>query len=229
MKGKLIGVEKSLLKGTSDVKELFKKSVDVLKQQGATVVEVDILKPIYALGDSELEVLEFEFKDGLNKYLATANAPVKSLKEIIAFNKANEEKAMPYFKQELLVDSEKKGGLDSKEYKEALAKSTSSRQILDKIFKTDSLDAICGVTNGLAGCIDIINGDYGTGSSFSTPSAVSGYPHITVPMGFIHELPIGLSLAGLPYTEGSLISMAYAFEQATKARRAPKFLENIGV
>ncbi|HEX8462644.1 MAG TPA: amidase [Segetibacter sp.] len=227
LKGKRLGIEKSLLKGSTPVNTLLNKIIAVLKQQGATILELDIMKPIYALGNSELAVLEFEFKDGLNKYLATANAPVKSLKEIIAFNKENEDKAMPFFKQELLTDSEKKAGLDSKEYKDALAKSTSSRQILDKLFKENNLDAICGVTNGLAGCIDIINGDYDTGFSFSTPSAMSGYPHITVPMGFIHELPIGFSFAGTPYTEPALIAMAYAFERATKARQAPKFLPEI--
>jgi amidase len=227
LKGKRLGIEKSLLKGSTPVNTLLNKIIAVLKQQGATILELDIMKPIYALGNCELAVLEFEFKDGLNKYLATANAPVKSLKEIIAFNKENEDKAMPFFKQELLTDSEKKAGLDSKEYKDALAKSTSSRQILDKLFKENNLDAICGVTNGLAGCIDIINGDYDTGFSFSTPSAMSGYPHITVPMGFIHELPIGFSFAGTPYTEPALIAMAYAFERATKARQAPKFLPEI--
>ena len=228
LKGKRLGIEKSLLKGTSPINALFNKTITVLKQQGAIIVEVDVLKPIYALGGSELEVLEFEFKDGLNKYLASANAPVKSLADVITFNKENEEKAMPYFKQELLTDSEKKAGLDSKEYKEAVLKSTSSRQILDKLFKEQNLDAVCGVTNGLAGCIDIINGDYDTGYSFSTPAAVSGYPHITVPMGFIHELPIGFSFSGTPYSEPALITMAYAFEQATKARQAPKFLASLG-
>jgi amidase len=228
LKGKRLGVDKSLLEGASQVKDLFRKTIEVIKEQGATIVEVEVFKPISAVASVALEVLEFEFKDGLNKYLATSNAPVKTLKDIIAFNKANEDKVMPYFKQELLVDSEKKEGLESKEYKDAVAKTTSSRQILDKLFKENNLDALCGITSGLAGCIDIINGDYSTGFSFSTPAAISGYPHITVPMGFIHELPAGVSFVGKPYSEGELLKMAFGFEQATKARRAPKFLERIG-
>jgi amidase len=228
LKGKRLGVDKSLLEGVSQVKDLFRKTIETIKLEGATIVEVEVFKPISAVASVALEVLEFEFKEGLNRYLATSNAPVKTLKDIIAFNKANEDKVMPYFKQELLVDSNKKEGLESKEYKDAVAKTTSSRQILDKLFKENNLDALCGITSGLAGCIDIINGDYSTGFSFSTPAAISGYPHITVPMGFIHELPAGFSFVGKPYSEGELLKMAFGFEQATKARRAPKFLERIG-
>jgi amidase len=228
LKGKRLGVDKSLLEGVSQVKDLFRKTIETIKLEGATIVEVEVFKPISAVASVALEVLEFEFKEGLNRYLATSNAPVKTLKDIIAFNKANEDKVMPYFKQELLVDSNKKEGLESKEYKDAVAKTTSSRQILDKLFKENNLDALCGITSGLAGCIDIINGDYSTGFSFSTPAAISGYPHITVPMGFIHELPAGVSFVGKPYSEGELLKMAFGFEQATKARRAPKFLERIG-
>jgi amidase len=228
LKGKRLGVDKSLLEGVSQVKDLFRKTIETIKLEGATIVEVEVFKPISAVASVALEVLEFEFKEGLNRYLATSNAPVKTLKDIIAFNKANEDKVMPYFKQELLVDSNKKEGLESKEYKDAVAKTTSSRQILDKLFKENNLDALCGITSGLAGCIDIINGDYSTGFSFSTPAAISGYPHITVPMGFIHELPAGFSFVGKPYSEGELLKMAFGFEQATKARQAPKFLERIG-
>ncbi|HEX8278313.1 MAG TPA: amidase family protein, partial [Segetibacter sp.] len=228
LKGKRLGIEKSFFKGNAQIVDLLNKTISVLKEKGATVVEVDVLKPIYAVGAAEFAVLQFEFKDGLNKYLATANAPVKNLKEVIAYNEKNEATAMPFFKQETLISSEKKAGLDNKEYKEAVAKSTSSRKIIDDLMKLHKLDAICGTTNGLACCIDLINGDYDTGFSFSTPAAVSGYPHITVPMGFVHELPIGFSFFGTAYSEPRLLSMAYAFEQATKARKAPKFLESIG-
>lgn len=228
LKGKRLGVEASFLKGNAQPIELFNKAIAVLKEKGAIIVEVDLLKSTRLLGESSFEVLQYEFKDGLNKYLSNANAPVKSLKEVIEYNKKNEDKAMPYFKQETLISSEAKGGLDSKEYTEALAKSTSSRKIIDDLMQQYKLDAICGITSGPAGCIDIINGDYSTGFSFSSPAAMAGYPHITLPMGFIHDLPVGFSFFGSAWSEGLLLKMAYAFEQATKVRTAPKFLKSVG-
>jgi amidase len=227
LKGKRLGIEKSFLKGNPDVLALLNKTIALLKEKGATIVEVDVLKPINAVRQAEFSILQYEFKDGLNKYLATANAKVKSLKEVIAYNNENEPQTMPFFKQETLINSEKEGGLDSKAYKDALAKSLSSRKIIDSILKQHRLDAICGTTNGLACCIDLINGDYDTGFSFSSPAAMAGYPHITVPMGFIHELPIGFSFFGTAYSEPELLSLAYAFEQATMVRKAPKFLQQL--
>lgn len=227
LKGKRLGIEKSFLKGKPEVVALLKKTITTLKEQGATIVEVDALKPIFALGDSEFSILKYEFKDGLNKYLSKANAPVKSLKEIIAYNNENESKAMPFFKQETLISSEKLEGLESKEYKEALLKSISSRKIIDDLMSVNKLDALCGTTNGLACCIDLINGDYNTGFSFSSPAAMAGYPHITVPMGFVHDLPVGFSFVGTAYSEHTLIKLAYAFEQLTKVRKAPQFITAI--
>ncbi len=227
LKGKRLGIEKSFSKGNPDVVSLLHKTIALLKEKGATIVEVDVLKPVYAIGEAENIILHYEFKDGLNKYLAGANAKVKSLKDVIEYNNQHEAETMPFFKQETLVSSEKKGGLDSKEYQDALAKSTSSRQIIDKLMQQNKLDAICGTTNGLACCIDLANGDYDTGFSFSSPAAMAGYPHITVPMGFVHELPIGFSFFGTAYSEPALISMAYAFEQATMVRKAPKFLAQL--
>ncbi|MCW3113788.1 MAG: amidase [Segetibacter sp.] len=228
LKGKRIGVESSLLKGTAKPVALFNKAISVLKEKGATIVEVELLKLTRPLGEASYEVLQFEFKDGLNKYLATANARVKSLKQIIEYNDKNEPVAMPFFKQETLISSEAKAGLDSKEYTDALAKSTSSRKIIDDLFQQYKLDAVCGITSGPAGCIDIINGDYGTGFSFSSPAAMAGYPHITVPMGYVHELPVGISIFGTAYSEDKILGIAYAYEQATKARQSPKFLPSIG-
>lgn len=225
LKGKRLGIEKSFLNGSKQVVDVYKAAIKQLKDAGAIIVEVGLLKMTGPLGDAEFEVLKYEFKDGLNKYLRQFNAPVKSLKEVIEYNKKNEDKAMPYFKQELLEISEEEKSLDSPLYKAALAKSTSARQIIDRLLQQHKLDAICGTTNGLAGCIDIINGDYDTGFSFSSPAAMAGYPHITVPMGFVHELLLGLSFVGKAWSEGELISLAYAFEQATKVRRQPKFLQ----
>ena len=224
LKGKRLGVEKSFFEGSSYVVELLKKTVEVLRQQGAIVVEVELLKQMNDFSSAEILVLEYEFKDGLNKYLQSANANEKTLQQIIAYNKINEEKIMPYFKQELLEISDRKGDLNSKEYTEALLKSTSARKIINDIMQLNQLDAICGTTNGLATCIDLVNGDYNTGFSLSSPAACAGYPHITVPMGLIHELPIGFSFFSKPYEEGKLISMAYTFEQVTKKRTQPKFL-----
>lgn len=227
LKGKRIGVETAFLKGNQNVVKLYKEAIEVLKQKGAIVVEIDLMKEMNAIGNAEFTVLLYEFKDGLNKYLAGSNAKNKSLKEVIDFNLKNEAKLMPYFKQETLVEAEQKGGLDNKEYKDALVKSTSARSIIDTILKQNQLDAICGPTNGVACCIDLVSGDYDTGFSFSSPAAMAGYPHITVPMGKVHELPVGISFFGTAYTEGELIAIAYAYEQASKKRAAPKFIKQI--
>lgn len=227
LKGKRIGVEKAFLKGNQDVVKLYQNAIEVLKQKGAVVLEIDIMKQMNAIGNAEFTVLLYEFKDGLNKYLVNSNSKNKSLKEVIAFNLKNEAKLMPYFQQETLVAAEQKGGLDSKEYKDALAKSTSARSIIDTVIKQNQLQAICGTTNGVACCIDLVSGDYDTGFSFSSPAAMAGYPHITVPMGTVHELPVGISFFGTAYTEGELLSIAYAYEQASKKRAAPKFLRNL--
>ncbi len=227
LKGKRIGIEKTFLKGSPDVVKLYKDAIEVLKQKGAVVVEIDIMKQMNAIGNAEFTVLLYEFKDGLNKYLTASNSQNKSLKEVIDFNLKSEAKLMPYFKQETLTAAEQKGGLDSKEYKDALAKSTSARSIIDSLMKQNQLHAICGTTNGVACCIDLVNGDYDTGFSFSSPAAMAGYPHITVPMGKVHELPVGISFFGTAYSEGELITIAYAYEQASKKRIAPQFIQNI--
>lgn len=228
LKGKRLGVEKSFFNGGNpDVIALLEKTIEVLKENGATIVELEILKKLSPAQKGEFTVLQYEFKDGLNKYLSKENAPVKSLKEVIEFNDQHPKEAMPYFKQEILISSNEKGDLNSKEYKDALEKVSSSRKIIDELMQENKLDAVCGVTNGLACCIDLVNGDYDTGFSFSSPAAMAGYPHITVPMGFVHDLPIGFSFFGTAYEEHALIKMAYAFEQASKKRSEPRFIETI--
>ena len=122
-----------------------------------------------------------------------------------------------------MISCEAKGNLESKEYTDALTKSLGSRTIITNLLKEQHLDALCGVTNGLACCIDLINGDYDTGFSFSTPAAMAGFPHITVPMGFVHELPVGISFFGEAYSEPALVGIAYAYEQASKKRKQPVF------
>ncbi len=224
LKGKRIGIEKRHLEGASGAIPLFKQAVELLKAQGATVVEVEVDKPCDALGEAEYDVLLYEFKDGVNKYLATANTPVKTLADVIAFNTQNKPKAMPFFQQEILEASQKLEDLSSPKYQAALRKShLGARQILDAVLSKNKLDAIVGITTGPARVIDLINGDAGGGPGSSSPAAMAGYPHITVPMGTVNGLPVGLSFVGGAYTEGPLLTVAYAYEQASKKRIAPQF------
>lgn len=223
LKGKRIGIEKKPQGTNQFINELLDKAVKLLKDQGATIIEIDYIDKINALGDAEFEVLQYEFKDGLNHYLSTANAKVKSLKDVIDFNLANEDKAMPYFKQEILETSNLKLGLNEKNYRDALNKShNGSKNILDSVFLEHKLDAICGITMGPACSIDMIYGDR-WGYSLTTPAAASGYPHITVPGGKVYDLPVGLSFFGLAYSEPKLIGIAFAYEQASKNRVKPEF------
>jgi amidase len=225
LKGKRIGIEKSFMEGHEGVVGLYKQATEVLKNQGATIIEVELLKATKDAGSGEFAVLQYEFKDGVNKYLSTANAKVKTLADVIAFNKQNEAKAMPYFKQETLESSNEKNDLNSKEYLDALKKTTSLRKIIDDMMAKNKLDAIAGTSIGLPCCIDLINGDYDTGFYFCPPAAMAGYPHITVPMGNVHELPVGLSFIARAYQEPEIIKLAYAFEQATRKRTPPKFIK----
>jgi amidase len=223
LKGKRIGVEKSFLKGHEGVDPLVQKALELLKKAGATVVEVEVMKQMEAIGDSEFEVLQYEFKDGLNRYLAGANAKMKSLKDVIRFNEQHADKAMPYFKQEILESSEKKGDLNSQEYRDALQKNLRvARGTIDQVLKEHRLDAISGPSYGPAWCTDVVNGDHFSGYGLSTPAAVAGYPHISVPLGMVHGLPIGWSFFGTAYTEPELIRIAYAYEQASKSRVVPQ-------
>jgi amidase len=224
LKGKRIGFEKSFLEGHEGVVALYQSALDTLRNQGATLVEIDLLSATNPLGDAEYTILKYEFKDGVNRYLATANAKVKTLAEVIAFNKANEAKAMPFFKQEILESCEAMGPLTDKAYTDALSKTLKSRKILDDLLKKDHLDAIIGTSIGLPNLTDLANGDQATGFYFCPPAAMAGYPHITVPMGKWHDLPIGLSMIAGAYQEGALLGMAYAYEQVTKKREAPRFI-----
>ncbi|MBO0949146.1 amidase [Fibrella forsythiae] len=225
--GKRIGMEASFLNGQEGVVGLYKDAIEVLKKQGATVVEVELLKSLSDRGGAEFTVLQYEFKEGVNHYLSTASAGVKTLSEVIAFNRKNAATAMPFFKQETLESSDAKAGLDSKEYTDALAKTRRSRARIDELMAANKLDAICGVSIGFAGCIDLVNGDYDTGFYFCPPAAMAGYPHITVPMGMVQGLPVGFSLMARAWQEGPLLGMAYAYEQASKKRVPPRFIKSL--
>ena len=140
LKGKRIGIEKAFLDGNKQIVDVYKAAIDVLKNQGATIIEIELQKALSDMGNAEFLVLQYEFKDGVNKYLSNANAKVKTLKEVIEFNKQNEATAMPFFKQEILEMCEAKGDLNSSEYKEALSKTLRTRLIIDDIISDNKLD-----------------------------------------------------------------------------------------
>jgi amidase len=225
LQGKRLGIEKDAYTGNEEMEVLLKSAINTLKSKGAEIVEIELNKELKEGGKAEFTVLLYEFKDGLNKYLGnTAHAKTKSLQDVIDFNIKNASRAMPFFKQETLEQAQQKGGLETKEYIDALKISNEgTRTVIDKLLKQHKLDAIIGPTNGFAVCIDLINGDYDNGFSFSSPAARAGYPHITVPMGAWKELPMGLSFFSTAYSEPELLKLAYAYEQASKKRAAPKF------
>lgn len=228
LKGQRLGVEKSHLSGPPAAAALLRDALAVLKRLGATVVEVDILTHTEGLRGEEFNVLLYEFKDGLNRYLSSAKAPVATLAEVIRFNRDHAAQALPFFQQEILEMAEKTDGLTAAAYRKAVAKTVQgARQALDAALSKQQLAAIVGVTNGPAWCIDLVNGDYSTGIDFSSPAAMAGYPHLTVPMGQAHGLPVGLSFVGPAWHEAELLAYGYAYEQATQLRRAPLFLGRI--
>jgi len=227
LKGKRLGIEKSHLKGNPDMVALLRAAMTTMEAQGAVMVEIDVMGPLKLLGTAEYQVLLYEFKEGLNRYLASSNGQVKSLKELIAFDLQNEKKLMPFFKQEILEESEAKGGLDSKEYLDSLGKTLGFRKTLLDLMAANTLDALSGFTNGPACCIDLVNGDYDNGPGLSTPAAITGFPHITVPMGLWHGLPMGISFYGAPYSEPLLFSLAYDYEQASLKRKKPDYNKDL--
>ena len=207
LKGKRIGVEKSMLKKHEGIDKLLQDALETMKSLGATIVEVELIKKLDGVYPSTFTVLQYQFKDGVNRYLAKSSAPVKSLTQVIEFNRMNEAKAMPYFKQDILESSDAKTGLDNKEYKDALQKIlTITRGALDSTMKDHQLNAICGPTTGPSWCTDLINGDFFTGYGVYSSAAIAGYPHISVPMGLVFDLPIGISFLGQPYQEPELLS-----------------------
>ncbi len=224
LKGKRLGIEKSFLVGHEKVVALYQSAIEKLKALGAEIVEIELLKDMRAIAGAS--VLRPEFKDGVNAYLATANAKVKTLTQVIAYNNANEATAMPYFRQETLEASDKSADLNDPKYLENLAKVNSSKKIITDLMEKNQLDAIVGTSYGIPSLIDLFNGDSGGGFYFAGPAATAGFPHITVPTGMIFELPLGLSFFAGAYQEPTVLAFGYAFEQATKHRTVPKFIKN---
>ena len=175
-----------------------------------------------------MQVMLYEFKSDLNRYLAARDAQLKSLEECIAFNRAHRSEEMPYFEQELMEQAQQKGPLSDKAYKDALERNhrLTRKEGIDALLKKYKLDALAGPTAGPAWTTDWVNGDR-VDSGCSSPPAVSGYPHITVPAGHVFDLPVGFSFFAEAWSEPKLIKLAYAFEQARKARQQPKFLPTV--
>jgi amidase len=226
LQGKRIGIERSFLQVHENVDALLQQAITDLKSKGAVVVEIDLLEKIKNDAE-EFDVLKFEFKTDLNRYLSGAKGKVKSLKELISFNRAHEDSVMPYFKQEILEASEEKNDLTSTAYREALSKVLATRTIIDDVMKQNKLDAICGPTNGPSWCTDLVNGNHFTGYGMYGPAAMAGYPSISVPMGLVMGLPVGLAFIGRAYDEGQLLGIAFAYEQVSAKRIKPEFLSSV--
>ncbi len=227
LKGARLGIVRKSFGFSDAVDILLNESIDAMKRAGAVIVDPANIPHAGEYDASEFEVLLYEFKAGLNTYLATlgAAAPAKSLKDLIAYNNKHQNTEMPYFGQEIFLRAEAKGSLKSPEYLKALAKNIrlSRAEGIDAIMVKHKLDALVAPTGGPPWTTDLVNGDHFVGG-LSTAPAVAGYPHITVPAGYIFGLPIGISFVGRAYTETILIKIAYAYEQLTRFRKPPKFL-----
>jgi amidase len=227
LRGARIGVARNLFGFSERVDKLIGEAIEVIKRLGAEVIDPAELPQVGKYGDSEFEVLLYEFKADLNKYLAGLGpqALVKTIKEVIEFNERNRDRELAWFGQDVMIKAEAKSGLNSPQYKKALARNLrlARAEGIDAALRKHRLDALVAPTDGIPWVTDPLNGDHFAGGC-STPPAVAGYPHITVPAGYIHGLPVGVSFFAGAWSEGRLISFAYAFEQATKHRRAPKFL-----
>ena len=224
--GARIGVLRQSFDFSETLAPVFNAALDALRDQGAVLIDVE-MAPVRNLDEPEMQVLLYEFKANLNAYLTAAGSKmlVSSLKELIAFNQRNRDKEMPYFGQDLFEKAEEKGPLTEKAYLDALAqcRRLARTEGIDAVMNKHALDAIVAPTAGPAWPIDLIDGDHDTGSSCTLP-AVAGYPNIHVPAGFVFGLPVGVSFFGRAWSEPQLIRFAYAFEQATRSRRPPRFL-----
>ena len=225
LKGMRVGVARAYAIGFDEADAVIEQAIARLRALGAEIID-DIGLPAVSYNDAELSVLLYELKHNLPLWFKAfmPQAKVQSLADLIAFNNAHKAQAMPWFGQELFEKAQALGGLDSPAYREALDACVkgSRGEGLDKVFDAHRLDAVIAPTGGPAWLIDPIAGDH-YGGSFSTPAAVAGYPHLTVPAGFVRGLPLGLSFVGRPFSEWRLLSMGHAFEQATKHRRAPQY------
>jgi amidase len=227
--GARIGVPREVYFGYSPATDaLAEAAIQTMRALGATIVDPDNIPNAKEMSASEAEltVLLYEFKEDLNAYLESlpVDAPVRSLADLIAFNEAHAAEEMPYFGQEILLLAQEKGPLTEQAYLDALAENyrLSRTEGIDTILESEQLDALVMPTGGPAWKIDLITGDHHSGGS-SQPAALAGYPAISVPLGYVAGLPVGLTFMGKAYSEARLIQLAYAFEQATQVRHAPRY------
>lgn len=230
LKGKRLGVVRNYFGGKRDLIDAeIEKALAVLRDQGAILVDCELTN-FAKTGAGSLELLLYEFKAGLAAYLKdyAPDAKIKNMADLIAFNLANKDKELQYFGQEFLIRAEAKGDLNTKEYLDALANNQrySRTEGIDLLLKDNKLDALVAPSNSTAWLIDLVNGDSSLGG-FSGPAAIAGYPHITVPAGQVRGLPVALSFVSGAWTDGPLIGMAYAYEQATLLRKPPTFPRSV--
>lgn len=229
LKGARIGVARNMAGTDSRILKIFESCIETMKQAGAVIIDPADVPNFSKFGKTELEVLHFEFKVDLNKYLASLDGKSRahSIDDVIKFNEENKARVMPYFGQEHMLAAQEKDSLSSKKYRDALAKNHrfARKEGIDAAIKKYRLDAIVVPSGGPSWMIDLANGDAINWDMESTsPAAVAGYPHITVPAGYIFGLPVGISFFSRAWQEPTLIKLAYAFEQATKVRKPPQFL-----
>ncbi|HSG42705.1 MAG TPA: amidase [Anaerolineales bacterium] len=229
LKGVRIGVARNMAGSNPKIIKIFELCIEVMRQLGAVVIDPVTVPNIDKFGKTEIEVMLYEFKANLNKYLQALpdEARVHSLEDVIRFNEKNEHRVLQYFGQEHMLTAQEKGTLRDKKYKDALAKNLrlTRKEGIDAVIRKHKLDAIVVPSGGPAWPVDLVNGDSANWDMESTsPAAVAGYPHITVPAGFVFGLPVGISFFTKAWKDADLIKYAYAFEQATQYRRQPRYL-----
>ncbi|HEX5633380.1 MAG TPA: amidase family protein, partial [Gemmatimonadales bacterium] len=224
LRGARIGVARQFFGFHADVDTVMETALTAMREAGAVLVDPVQVPSAKQLDAPEFEVLLYEFKHDLARYLATRRPeqPHRTLADLIAFNAANAERELAWFGQELFEMAERKGPLTDPAYRKALAdcRRLARTQGLDRVFAAHRLDALVAPTGGPAWTTDLVTGDHFLGGS-STLCAVAGYPSLTVPAGTVRGLPVGISFMGRAWSEGRLLALGYAFEQVTKARRAP--------
>ena len=230
LRGARLGFAKRYQRSGASAK-IIENAVEAMKKAGAIIVEPFDDALLAKAGSSEGDVLSYEFKAGINAYLAGLDpkVPARTLEDLIAFNEKHHDKELRYFGQETFIRAQSKGPLTDKAYLEALekCKKLAREEGIDALVEKHQLDAIVAFTGGPAAKTDLVNGDRGLGGS-STPAAVAGYPSITVPAGDVFALPVGISFFGPAWSEPTLLRLAYAFELITQARKAPRFLPTVG-